>query len=310
MNINNLKFDSIDSAASYLWGLPSHGGFQSIEKAKESAIDMAESGVISVPGYEIVDTNTDMSGTIYTNASKINQPTGNADFLNIGSVNELEDKTAGTMYVVNTDIGRGNEDFILTYQDDGSFTLTATSDGKEIPYSLAPSDSSIKVYNINAYRTKADNYSTLSSETSDSTLTARLNGIGSIDRPDIHDIYMHNTHITQRSDLLDLPLVETGGSDNRTYSSFEAATKRYMTLTGESEVIAKEEVQKAIDSGAISISDSGDYSYETSLTREEAIQKLTNSGQWLRQDAEIYVDAYAKEHNITYNTILKDKYLS
>ena len=244
------------------------------------------------------------------NVGSNNQPTTNVDFLKINSLNELEDKTPGTNYVVNTDVGRGNEDFILTYQDDGSYVLKSTTDGKEIPSSSVTDDKNIKVYNVNAYRTKADDYTTLSSETSDSTLTARLNGIGSADRPDIHDNYMHHTHVTQRTELSDLPLVETGGSDDRTYSSFEAAQKRYMTLTGASEAVAKKEVQNAIDSGSIKISNSGDYSYETSLTREDAIQKLTSTGQWLRKDAEIYVDSYASANNITYATAIKDKYFT
>ena len=225
-----------------------------------------------------------------------------------GGMSAITDKSNGTKYYVVANINNEDKNCVLIYGDEGEYYLVDAETGQKYSGAEVSESQITKIYNTNAYKTKADGYSELSDPSN--SLTARLNGYGTADRPDIHDNYMHHTHITQRSDLSNLPLIETGGSDNKTYSSFDAAVQQYMTQTGESEVIAKEEVQKAIDSGGIKISDSGDYSYETSLTREDAIQKLTNSGQWLRQDAEIYVDTYAKQNNITFKADLKNDYFN
>ena len=408
MSNTKFEFDSVDSAASYLYGLPSHGGYSSLEQAKESASDLIGSGVFTITDDKSLDTQTDIvtnnfinendqvyntfdeipenqlvtyDGTEYrvhkipnsdyvqlldkngevalttdspfnltpvseTNSlgtsTEYSQSTSNQVFDNLkettnanteaenistqiteagisqpfvesngyveGGMSAITDKSNGTKYYVVANINNEDKNCVLIYGDEGEYYLVDAETGQKYSGAEVSESQITKIYNTNAYKTKADGYSELSDPSN--SLTSRLNGYGTADRPDIHDNFMHHTHITQRADLSNLPLIETGGSDNKTYSSFDAAVQQYMTQTGESEVIAKEEVQKAIDSGGIKISDSGDYSYETSLTREDAIQKLTNSGQWLRQDAEIYVDTYAKQNNITFKADLKNDYFN
>lgn len=217
----------------------------------------------------------------------------------------VTDKSNGTMYYVEVgDLNHGkNANCVLIYGDEGSYYLVDTDTGQKYTNTDIPESRISKVYNSNAYRTKADDYNELSD--SSNSLTARLNGYGTEDRSDIHDDYMHHTHITQRADLSNLPVDEFFGPSRGIFTSKEDAIK-YYTEQGKSDVIQL--VDQEIQSGKIKIIDSAVYT--TSLTREEAIQLLTSSGQWLRKDAEIYVDSYASANNIFFRPVVKDKYFT
>lgn len=147
------------------------------------------------------------------------------------TVDALQDREAGAMYnvlVPNSD-GSGMTSAILTFQDDDKYTIVNPSTNETIPVSTSEG---IRVVDVDAYRTKVDNYQTLSgtgaattqSPTPGPTVppttptasnrTARLNGIGSTDLPDMHDDKMHHTHVTQKVGIA--PLGYSDGDGNYT----------------------------------------------------------------------------------------------
>ena len=189
--MTNLNFDNIDAAAEYFWGLPSHGGFASREKAKEAALLSAKNGNITLKDY---------TGT------GITAPTSTPNFIDMNS-NTIKDIKPNTQYKVQAKVGGAfgpTEDFTLVYKENGDYILIGKY-GTE--YSSKDVYSDIMFYDeqTRQYYDKAEDYQTLHDASTDGNKQARINGVGSHDRPDIHDEFMHHTHVTEK----DLTIVES-----------------------------------------------------------------------------------------------------
>lgn len=98
------------------------------------------------------------------------------------TVDALQDREAGAMYnvlVPNSD-GSGMTSAILTFQDDGKYTIVNPSTNESIPVSTSEG---IRVVDVDAYRTKVDNYQSLSG-TGAATTTTTTNNEPAIKVPD------------------------------------------------------------------------------------------------------------------------------
>ena len=191
--MTNLNFDNIDAAADFFWGVQNHGGFASREKAKEAALLSAKNGNITLKDY---------TGT------GITAPTTTPTFIGLNDVN---DKNLNTQYKVSADLGNGYKDYTLVYGENGSYVLK-DEHGTVYASDQLKKGTDVKVYSeqTRQYYDKAEGYQTLHDASTDGNKDARINGVGSHDRPDIHDEFMHHTHVTEtvQSDFAEILLSE------------------------------------------------------------------------------------------------------
>ena len=126
----------------------------------------------------------------------------------------ITDKNPGTMYTVTANMGNGDEEFTLKYGENETYEFISKN-GVVYPQSTVEkvvllSDVKVHAVDTRAYYTQSDGYLNLNSARTDGNLHARVNGTDSYDHPEIHDQYMHHTHVTETKNYDDL--VATPGS--------------------------------------------------------------------------------------------------
>jgi len=142
-----------------------------------------------------------VTSKVYVGTPAVDNPT-QTDSNPTFNIDSLADKNEGTQYSVTADVGNGMEELTLTFKADGDYTLTSKS-GQIYPSSSVKSGT---VVNVNpketrTYVSKEDDYKTLNYPSKEGNKNVRINGVNSSDNPEIHDDYMHHTHVTETTGL-------------------------------------------------------------------------------------------------------------
>ena len=173
------SFKNLDEATSYLWGLPSHGGFKDRDAAKDAAINLVNNGTYKLKDY----TGTSGSPETYVKLRK------------------LSDTTPNTQYKASAYINGKRDNYTLVYGENGEYTLYG-EDGQTYSSKDLNLFNGVKIVDEEnrSYYQKSDGYTTLQTASSEGNRDTRINGVGSSDQPDMHDSIMHHTHVTKTSD--------------------------------------------------------------------------------------------------------------
>ena len=119
------------------------------------------------------------------------------------TLNELADQEKGTSYIIKTNLGNGEREYLLTFGENGTYTLTDTNT-RVVHNNVNLSNTEITLIDGNTrdYRGKS-NPDRVIQASEEGYKNFRTNGLDSRDSYTVMDAYMHHAHTTPRATLSD-----------------------------------------------------------------------------------------------------------